>query len=127
MGLYRAQQSSITPAAAMRHRARSATSCIRATGCLISLRGNSKSNRTRRTGGKLSRPTQSILQDISLELGAAENANGPMINLHEAYGVIAEEFREFETEVFKNPRKHPDRNDTARKELIQVAAMCVRA
>lgn len=68
-----------------------------------------------------------IIVDINLELGAAQNANGPMTNLHEAYGIIAEEYREFETEVFKNPRKHPDRNALARKELIQLAAMCVRA
>ena len=41
---------------------------------------------------------------------------------HEALGVIAEEYREFETLVFQ---KNPD-SDSMLKELVQIAAMCQR-
>src|SRR5690606_27311604 len=47
----------------------------------------------------------------------------PQFSLHEAYGVIAEEFREFELEVFK---KRP-RAEDIEKELVQLGAMCIRA
>lgn len=49
--------------------------------------------------------------------------SSPMHGPHEAYGVILEEVDEFWDEVKK---KHPSREEM-RKELIQVAAMCLRA
>lgn len=69
----------------------------------------------------------SILVDVMAELHKASDGHPPMHSLHEAEGVIREEFDEFWDEVKKNPRKHPDRNDLARKELIQLAAMSIRA
>lgn len=68
-----------------------------------------------------------ILDEVYEELKGATWGNPPMHSLHEAYGVIWEEYDEFGDEVKKNPRKHPDRNALARKELIQLAAMAVRA
>ncbi len=68
-----------------------------------------------------------IIEDVMLELHQAMSGHGNMVNLHEAYGIIAEEFFEFQEEVFKNPRKHPNRNELARAELIQLAAMAIRA
>ncbi len=68
-----------------------------------------------------------IVADVMVELHQAMSNHGNMVNLHEAYGVIAEEFVEFQEEVFKNPRKHPRRNELARAELIQLAAMAIRA
>lgn len=53
--------------------------------------------------------------------------NAPMHSLHEAESVIREEYDEFWTEVKKNPRKHPRRNALARAELVQLAAMAIRA
>lgn len=70
--------------------------------------------------------TWAIFEEIYDELVAAENANDEFNSLHEGYAVIEEEFIEFQTEVFKNPRKHPDRAALARKEAIQLAAMAVR-
>ena len=48
----------------------------------------------------------------------------PMHGPHEAYGVIMEEVREFETVVFKNG---PLDKKAAAEELLHIAAMCQRA
>lgn len=64
------------------------------------------------------------IRDEFLEAAATHNA--PMHSLHEGYAVILEEMDELKAEVWKNPRKHPDRNALARKEAIQVAAMALR-
>jgi hypothetical protein len=49
----------------------------------------------------------------------------PYNSAHEAYGVLAEEFREFEAEVFLNQSK---RDATRmRAELVQIAAVATRA
>lgn len=66
-------------------------------------------------------------RSVAKEIEYARAHHSSVRNLHEAYGVIAEEFREFEIEVFKNASKHPNRNSRAREELIQIAAMCFRA
>ena len=68
-----------------------------------------------------------ILMAVLTELQGAMGGNEPMHSLHEAMGVIQEEFYEFQLEVYKNPRKHPDRKELAKKELIQLAAMSIRA
>lgn len=52
----------------------------------------------------------------------AVRQHGEFASLHEAYGVIAEEFHEFAMEVFK---KHPDKENT-KEELLQIAAMCFK-
>ena len=67
-----------------------------------------------------------IYNDIAVEVAAAQASHVPMHSLHEGYAVILEEMDELKAEVWKNPRKHPDRNNQARKEAIQVAAMAVR-
>ena len=61
-----------------------------------------------------------------VELHQAMAAASPMLNLHHGLAVLQEEVFELQTEVYKNGRKHPDRNELARKEAIQVAAMAIR-
>jgi cephalosporin-C deacetylase-like acetyl esterase len=70
---------------------------------------------------------QDILEEVFQEWARADSINAPMHSLHEAHSVIEEEFDEFWDEVKKNPRKHPLRTTLARAELIQLAAMAVRA
>lgn len=67
-----------------------------------------------------------LLMEIGHEFLAAQAGNLPMHSLHEGLAVIEEEVHELRMEVYKNPRKHPDRNALARKEAIQVAAMALR-
>lgn len=70
-------------------------------------------------------PTHAILNEIKAELFAAENAHDKMNSAHEAYAVILEELDEFWEEVRK---KRSERlNVRMRDELVQTAAMCVRA
>lgn len=69
---------------------------------------------------------EAILQEVREELMRAIHSNVDMNSLHEGYAVILEEVDELKTEVWKNPRKHPDRKTLARKEAIQVAAMAIR-
>lgn len=80
--------------------------------------------------GQLTRDTMQRIDcafaDVSEELAAAMNVNGPMKSLHEGLSVIQEEVHELMLEVYKNPRKHPDRTAKARKEAVQVAAMAIR-
>lgn len=67
-----------------------------------------------------------ILADVMDEVVRAQNGNNRMHSLHEGLAILQEEVFELQTEVYKNPRKHPGRNSLARKEAIQVAAMAVR-
>ena len=48
---------------------------------------------------------------------------------HEAMAVILEEYTEYQLEVFKHNTSKPDRDTRPRQreELIQLAAMCMRA
>lgn len=67
-----------------------------------------------------------ILSDIEAEFQQAQLSNAPMTSLHHGLSILEEEVFELRMEVYKNPRKHPDRNELARKEAIQVAAMALR-
>lgn len=60
---------------------------------------------------------QGMVQD---ELIRATRAYGPINSPHEGYGIIKEELDEFWDEVKIN------NNQEARKEMVQVAAMCLR-
>jgi hypothetical protein len=69
---------------------------------------------------------------VAAELGRAMIQHGPMHSAHEAYAVILEELEEFWWQVKINPKKlspeaQNDRLIEMRKELLQVAAMAVRA
>lgn len=65
-----------------------------------------------------------ILESIRLEVvRAIVKHPKPLVSLHEAHSVIREEFDEFWDEVKK---QRPDPNKV-REELIQTAAMCLRA
>lgn len=76
--------------------------------------------------------TNDVLIDVYNEVTRAIKLHKPLASLHEAHSVIAEEFDEFWDFVKMNPKKM---NDDARaewrkhirEELIQTAAMCVRA
>lgn len=73
-----------------------------------------------------------VLSDVEHELNNAMAAHGSMKSRHEAYAVIAEEVDEFWDEVKKNPVKMTlpefDKYQAdMRKELVQIAAMAVRA
>jgi hypothetical protein len=64
-----------------------------------------------------------ILSEIAAELARAHHA--PLNSAHEAYAVILEELDEFKAEVWKKQRL---RDPAAmRTELIQLAAMAIRA
>lgn len=60
---------------------------------------------------------------VAHELERARKAHAPLHSGHEALAVIREEYLEVEKEVFRRERDH----DALRKELIQLAAMAVRA
>ena len=71
-------------------------------------------------------------REIENEVKRATQIHRGMNSLHEAYAVILEELDEFWEQVKVNPRKlSPDeqalRLARIRNELIQTAAMCVRA
>jgi truncated hemoglobin YjbI len=62
---------------------------------------------------------------IRAECQKACEKHPPMNSHHEAYAVIKEEFDEYWAEVMKRPSK---RNPVElRSELVQTAAMCLRA
>ncbi len=73
-----------------------------------------------------------VLEDVRNEIMAARQAHGAMYSSHEAYAIILEELDEFWEEVKINPKKlYSDAQDRRlahmRKELIQIAAMGIRA
>ncbi len=71
---------------------------------------------------------QRIVAEVAAEVIRASEMFEPMNSPHEAEGVIREEFEEFSDEVKKyNPRKNRDTRPAMRTELVQLAAMSVRA
>lgn len=75
---------------------------------------------------QLSITSPSIVAEVLLELSRAREKHHRKLNsAHEAYAVILEELDEFKDEVWK---KGSQRNRwNMRQELIQVAAMAIRA
>jgi hypothetical protein len=70
----------------------------------------------------LATPLMDILKDVSCEVIHAQALHGNFRSSHEGYGVIAEEFRELEVEIFT-------KNINYRKvynEAMQLAAMGVK-
>jgi|GEM_PF-1793483 len=66
-----------------------------------------------------------VIQDVLIEFHLASSKHAPMNSAHEAYSVILEEVEEFWDEVKK---KRSERSlPNMRSELIQIAAMAVRA
>jgi len=62
---------------------------------------------------------------IAAEVDRARGMHAPMCSAHHAYAVILEELDEFKAEVWKcRSARDPQ---AMRAELIQLAAMCVRA
>ena len=75
---------------------------------------------------------QSVTQEVAVEVERAMQIHRGMNSLHEAKAVIEEELDEFWEQVKINPKKlEPEdqklRIGRLRNELIQTAAMCVRA
>lgn len=69
-----------------------------------------------------------VAAEIMQEYRRARRMNGEMHGPHEAMGVILEEHKEFQDEVFAyNPGKNRDTRPMMRKELIQLAAMAMAA
>ena len=66
-----------------------------------------------------------LLQDVDLEIARAFGLFPPMNSPHEAYATILEELDEFWDEVKVQDKLHNPK--AMKKELIQTAAMCVRA
>lgn len=69
-----------------------------------------------------------ITDAVAEEVIRASKMFDPMSSPHEALGVIEEEWEEYKGEVWQyNPRKNRDTRPRQREELIQLAAMAVRA
>lgn len=68
-----------------------------------------------------------VLDAVIYEFDRASAKHAPMHSHHEAYGVIAEEFEEYWREVQKGGKTCPRDPDALRQELIETAAMCIRA
>lgn len=64
-----------------------------------------------------------VLEAIEVEHEKATRKHAPMHSAHEAYAVILEELDEFKAEVWKQQRDPV----AMRRELVQLAAMAVRA
>jgi hypothetical protein len=72
----------------------------------------------------LARITIEVLAEVKRACAFHDGMHGP----HEAYGVILEELDEYWDEVkLYNPRKGRDTRSRQREELIQLAAMAIRA
>jgi hypothetical protein len=70
-----------------------------------------------------------LAMEIVSEVERADSMFAPMNSPHEAAFVIEEEWEEYRQEVFKHNTSKPDRDTRPRQreELIQLAAMCMRA
>lgn len=75
--------------------------------------------------GPLPNLNAKIVQEIDVELGSAAIHGGKFASLHEAWGVIFEELDEI-WDITKLKKKNRDA-DHLRAELIQLAAMAVKA
>jgi len=71
--------------------------------------------------------TLDLAYEIANEVARARQLFPPHHSLHEALGIVQEEFDEFKDEVYAhNLTKGRDRRPAARVELIQLAAMAMR-
>ena len=72
---------------------------------------------------------QKVAEEIVAEASRASALFPPMNSPHEAAAVIREEFDEYWDDVKKHNTSKPDRDTRPRQreELIQLAAMCIRA
>lgn len=70
-----------------------------------------------------------VALEVAVEAFRAGTIFPPMNSPHEAAAVIREEFDEYWDEVKKHNTSKPDRDTRPRQreELIQLAAMCIRA
>ena len=70
-----------------------------------------------------------LFNEVKEEVFRAGTLFPPMNSPHEAAFVIEEEWEEYRQEVFKHNTSKPDRDTRRRQriELIQLAAMCMRA
>ena len=66
-----------------------------------------------------------ILSAVAAEMESAVIRHGQMSSVHEAYGILAEEFAEYFDEVKKKPALRD--KVKMRKELIQIASVALRA
>lgn len=71
--------------------------------------------------------TTEPLYQVHNELARAREQHAPMHSAHEAYAVILEELEEFWTEVKAGTPSTPITAGRMRAELIQIAAMAIRA
>lgn len=66
--------------------------------------------------------------EIAAEVKRARGLFSPLHGPHEALAVILEEFEEYKAEVWRfNPAKGRDTRPRQREELVQLAAMAIRA
>ncbi len=71
----------------------------------------------------MSKPVILFLDDVRKEVDRSRELHGNINSLHEAFGIIYEEFiKEFGDEVFKKKHDHT----RMREELVQIAAMCAK-
>lgn len=69
--------------------------------------------------------TTDAITAVAAELARAREQHKPLNSAHEAYAVILEELDEFKAEVWKKTRERD--LSAMRAELIQLAAMAIRA
>jgi hypothetical protein len=68
---------------------------------------------------------ESGIDAIRNEMHASDECYGDFASMHEAYGVLAEEFRELEDAVFMR-QDNSYRKESIRREAIQIAAVAIR-
>lgn len=71
-----------------------------------------------------------VATEILKEVAQSRDLHGGHTSIHESMGIILEEWDEYKDEVkLHNPRKGPDRDrrQQIRKELIDIAASCLKA
>ena len=70
-----------------------------------------------------------LADEVATEVERAVSLFPAINSPHEAMAVILEEYTEYQLEVFKHNTSKPDRDTRPRQreELIQLAAMCIRA